>query len=85
MSGSMHEHNARFAVCVETGDYPASLERWKIYRVQRDEDAERHGQLRVVDESGQDYLYPQEYFTGIDLPSALAQLHDEHSAHPGRD
>jgi hypothetical protein len=69
------ERNSRFAVCVETGDYPASLELWKIYRVIDDADAERHSQLRVVDESGEDYLYPHEYFRAIDLPRDLESLY----------
>lgn len=69
------EPNGRFAVCVETRDYRASLERWKIYRVIDDADAERHSQLRVVDESGEDYLYPREYFRSIDLPQDLEALH----------
>jgi hypothetical protein len=69
------EPNGRFAVCVETGDYHASLELWKIYRVIDDADAERHSQLRVMDESGEDYLYPNEYFRSIDLPQDLEALH----------
>ena len=77
-----HERNATFAVCVDTGNYPVSLERWKIYRVLPDDMAERHRQLRVVDESGQDYLYPKEFFTHIDLPATLAKLHHQHSSNP---
>ena len=51
-----------FALCVTSGDYPASLEPHKWYRVLPDENAEANGELRVVDESGEDYLYPAEYF-----------------------
>src|SRR2546425_1226051 len=47
----------RFAVCVRNEGYEASLERNKIYEVLLDDDAERHGDLRVVDESGEDYLF----------------------------
>jgi len=47
-----------FVVCVDNSDYPASLELHKIYRVLSDEDAAEDGDLRVVDESGEDYLYP---------------------------
>jgi hypothetical protein len=65
----------RFAICVDTGDYAASLERWKIYAVLPDPDAEAHDQLRVVDESGEDYLYPREYFRPVDLPSSVADLY----------
>ena len=67
--------NGTFAVCVDTGDYQASLERWKIYPVIADAEAERHGQLRVVDESGEDYLYPSAYFSLIDLPAHLEALY----------
>ena len=58
----------RFAVCVENSGYPASLEVHKIYRVLPDQDAAREGDLRIVDESGEDYLYPAEWFAAVDLP-----------------
>ena len=45
-----------------------------IYEVLHDEDAQRHGQLRVIDESGDDYLYPREYFQPVDLSPALNRL-----------
>lgn len=61
----------RFAVCVNNADYPASLELHKIYRVLSDEEAEAEGDLRVVDESGEDYLYPVELFVLIQLPQAV--------------
>lgn len=62
----------QFAICIETGDYAASLERWKVYPVLPDADAEAHDQIRVVDESGEDYLYPKEYFRPVELPSSVA-------------
>ena len=61
----------RFAVCVNNKDYPASLELHKIYRVLTDTEAASDGDLRVVDESGEDYLYPAEYFVLIELPQAV--------------
>ena len=61
----------RFAVCVNNTDYPASLELHKIYLVLPDADAGLDGDLRVVDESGEDYLYPAEYFVLIQLPQAV--------------
>lgn len=67
------EKNIRFAVCVNNADYPASLELHKIYRVLPDEDAEADGDLRVVDESGEDYLYPAEYFVSLNLPQEVAK------------
>jgi hypothetical protein len=61
---------ARFVLCVENTNYPASLECRKVYQVLGDEQASKHGQMRVIDESGEDYLYPQEYFIPIKLPQA---------------
>jgi len=58
----------RFAVCVENSAYPASLELHKIYRVLADSSVEAGGALRVVDESGEDYLYPVEWFVAVELP-----------------
>jgi len=49
--------NYQFAVCLNNQDYPASLELHKIYRVILDEEANQNGDLRVIDESGEDYLY----------------------------
>ena len=57
-----------FVVCVDNSEYPASLELHKIYRVVRDQDAEGEGDLRIIDESGEDYLYPGKYFAPINLP-----------------
>jgi hypothetical protein len=64
----------RYAVCVEVGEYPVSLEHRKIYDVWPDADAEAHGQLRVVDESGEDYLFPAEYFRILTLPPGVDRL-----------
>jgi hypothetical protein len=61
----------RFAVCVDSTGYEASLERNKIYVVLFDEDAERDGDLRVVDESGEDYLFSAASFVAIDVPAAV--------------
>jgi len=58
----------KFAVCIDNSEYPASLELHKIYRVLVDEAAARDGDLRIIDESGEDYLYPAERFVQIELP-----------------
>ncbi len=63
----------RFAVCVRNEGYEASLERNKIYAVLPDEDAERDGDLRVVDESGEDYLFSADRFVAIELPAVVRQ------------
>ena len=62
---------ARFVVCVKSAGYEASLERNKIYPLVPDAVAARDGDIRVVDESGEDYLYPAEYFVPIQLSPAV--------------
>ena len=70
----MEKHKAdQLVVCVDNDGYPASLETRKIYVALTDADAEKHGMLRVVDESGADYLYPQAMFRSIDLPPAVKE------------
>ena len=59
---------SRFVVCIENTGYPASLELHKIYRILPDADAAQDGDVRVIDESGEDYLYPAEWFAAVDLP-----------------
>ena len=65
-----------FAVCVNNSSYPASLERHKIYRVLPDVDAVVDGDLRIIDESGEDYLYPADYFLLLDLPRDTEHILD---------
>ena len=66
-----HDEAPRFAVCLNNTDYPASLELHKIYRILPDEEAALDGDIRVIDESGEDYLYPAELFAVIELPPAV--------------
>jgi len=61
----------RFAVCVRNNGYEASLERNKIYTVLPDEDAERDGDLRVIDESGEDYLFSADRFVAVEVPAPV--------------
>lgn len=63
----------RFAVCVHNEDYKASLELRKIYRIIPDATAAEHDLLRVVDESGEDYLYPKHYFIPIELSQEVEE------------
>jgi hypothetical protein len=65
------EKDLKFAVCVDNAGYPASLERHKIYRVLPDEDAEKDGDLRIIDESGEDYLYSANRFVFVKLPQIV--------------
>jgi hypothetical protein len=62
-----------FAVCIDNSEYPASLELHKVYQILPDEDAAIDGDIRVIDESGEDYLYPAEYFILVKLPQAVEQ------------
>jgi len=61
----------RVAVCIRNDGYEASLERNKSYAVLADDSAERDGDLRVVDESGEDYLFAADRFVSIDVPAAV--------------
>jgi hypothetical protein len=61
----------QLVVCVNNEGYSASLEKRKIYVTLRDPVAEKHGLLRVVDESGEDYLYPKPFFRSIALPQSV--------------
>jgi hypothetical protein len=61
-----------FVVCLRNDGYWGSLELHKIYRVILDPEAESDGDLRILDESGEDYLYPKDWFVHIELPEAVA-------------
>ena len=63
--------SAQFVVCIKNTGYPVSLELYKIYRVLPDEDAAADGDIRVVDESEEDYVYPASYFAPIRVPAAV--------------
>jgi hypothetical protein len=64
----------RFAVCIQNPGYTVSLELRKIYEVLEDEHARQLGMLRVIDESGEDYLFPEEFFAAIQLPESAVAL-----------
>jgi hypothetical protein len=61
----------QFVVCIDNEGYEASLEKRKIYVALRDPSAEKHDLVRVIDESGEDYLYPKTFFHEIELPQAV--------------
>ncbi|OGV71971.1 MAG: hypothetical protein A3K19_22250 [Lentisphaerae bacterium RIFOXYB12_FULL_65_16] len=69
----MKRDTAQYVVCVRNEDYTASLELRKIYTVIPDSDAEAHGMIRLVDESGEDYLYPRDLFLPIDVPQTISR------------
>lgn len=70
-------HETTFVICIQNAAYAASLELRKIYQIVPDADAAHHQLVRVIDESGEDYLYPASYFVAVDLPLPvkLALLH----------
>jgi hypothetical protein len=63
----------QFVICIENDGYPASLELWKVYRVLPDKKASKRQLIRVVDESGEDYLYDKSYFVPIKLPQVVEE------------
>ncbi len=63
----------RFVVCIANEGYEASLEVGKLYRVIPDEEAQGHGYLRIVDESGEDYGYAADRFFPVEIPEELEQ------------
>jgi hypothetical protein len=67
----MKRSETRFVVCVKNKGYAASLELRKLYQVVTDETAATLHQIRVIDESGKDYLYSAEYFGPVELPQAV--------------
>lgn len=64
------EAKTKFAICVKNEGYPASLQLWKVYRVLPDEKAAGRKLIRIVDESGEDYLFSASYFVPVELPKA---------------
>lgn len=66
--------NQRFVVCLTNEGYEISLEPKKLYAVVDDPDAEKHGDIRVIDESGEDYLFPATYFAAIELPAVARKV-----------
>jgi len=64
----------RFLVCVYNENYPVSLQILKIYERLPDRQAERDGLVRVIDEDGEDYLYPANFFVPLDLPKDVEEI-----------
>lgn len=64
--------NVQFAICVK-GDKESDLEQWKVYRVLPDRKGSEVGYLRVIDESGEDYLYPQSRFAIVELSKDIQE------------
>ena len=64
---------SRYVVCVNNDGYAASLEKRKIYQLLPDASAKAHHLLRVIDESGEDYLYPADWFVSIAVSPSVAR------------
>lgn len=65
------KEETKFVICINNQDYPASLERWKIYRTVADEKSAKRNLIRIIDESGEDYLYSAKDFVAINLPQEV--------------
>lgn len=63
----------KFVICINNHGYEASLEQRKLYEILPDEEAAKHGQLRVIDESGEDYLFPVSMFMDAALKEDIAE------------
>jgi hypothetical protein len=61
----------RFVVCIRNEGYEVALERRKLYEIVPDPAAAKHSLLRVIDESGEDYLYPEDFFLSVGLPGPV--------------
>ena len=70
----MSEMPHQFFLCVQNDGYAASLQVRSVYSALRDVDAESHGMLRIVDESGEDYLFPASLFVPIEVPAAAVKV-----------
>ena len=73
-TGVSRKRSKAFGVCIKNRGYAASLETRKIYELLSDSKAAARGFVRVIDESGEDYLYPEAWFVRIDLPSKANRL-----------
>lgn len=78
---STHKTSYKFAICLNNTEYPASLERHKLYQIIPDEEAALDGDLRIIDESGEDYLYPAEYFVVVNFPDTTEHVLQESFTH----
>jgi hypothetical protein len=69
----MEKEELKFVLCINNAEYPASLELHKIYRVISDPEIESDGDIRVIDESGEDYIYSSSRFIAVELPLAARE------------
>lgn len=67
------QENLQFVICIDNAAYPAALERRKIYQVVPDATAATHQLVRIIDESGEDYVYPAQYFLPVTFPPHIQE------------
>ncbi len=67
----MKEKPTQYVICIDNTNYLASLEIRKVYPVIQDDNAEQHHLIRIIDESGEDYLYPSQNFAYIELSKQI--------------
>jgi hypothetical protein len=72
----------QFALCVQNRGHKASLEIRKIYQIIPDDEAANHGMVRIIDESGEDYLYPDRFFVNVSIPPHQAKKLFLHAPRP---
>ena len=71
----MSDHSfSAYVLCIDDGGYPESLEVRKVYAVLPDERAAMNNYIRVIDETGEDYLYPAKHFVPINVPPEAAKI-----------
>jgi len=63
----------KLVLCIENNGNEASLEKWKVYQCLPDKEAEKHNEIRVIDEEGEDYLYPSTLFSNILLEPSIVK------------
>ena len=66
--------STQFAICIHNGEYTGTLELRKVYEILEDPVAAKRGFVRVIDESGEDYLYPQSWFVPVAVPESVEQV-----------
>ncbi|CAN2038962.1 conserved hypothetical protein [Candidatus Magnetomoraceae bacterium gMMP-15] len=63
----------KFVICIENKGNEASLEQWKVYQCLQDKEAEKHNEIRVIDEEGEDYIYPSDLFSPVYLEPSISE------------
>lgn len=71
---------SHFAICIQNGEYTGTLELRKVYELLDDPVADKRNYVRVIDESGEDYLYPRSWFVPVSVPASIEQLLHELAA-----